>query len=278
MDPWLEPAPDFTDAGLAAAYDELSLWAAPFGMALLDAVHLLPDLCALDVGCGTGFPLLELAERLGPSSAVHGVDPWKAGLDRARWKAERWGIGWVRLHEGVAEQLPLPDHSIDLIVSNNGLNNVADQEKAFGECARVARPGAQLVFTVNLPGTMRTFYEAMAELLAADAKQVQADRIQAHIDAKRQPRELLERRVLAAGFRIRSIHPSEFSLRYSGATALFRHHFIRLGFLPSWREVLAGIELSSFIPRLARALDDRGSRAGALNLEIPFLCFDCVRG
>jgi hypothetical protein len=42
MDPWLEPAPDFTDAGLAAAYDELSLWAAPFGMALLSCRPSFP--------------------------------------------------------------------------------------------------------------------------------------------------------------------------------------------------------------------------------------------
>jgi ubiquinone/menaquinone biosynthesis C-methylase UbiE len=278
MDPWQEPAPDFADAGLAEAYDELCLWAAPFGLALLEAVQLRPDLRVLDVGCGTGFPLLELAERLGPASELHGVDPWKAGLQRARWKAERWGLGWVQLHEGVAEQLPLPDGSVDLVVSNNGLNNVADQERAFAECARVARPGAQMVFTMNLPGTMRKFYEAMAELLLADGKQVQVDRIGAHIAAKRQPRELLERRVEAAGFRIRSVLTSEFSLRFSGAQALFQHHFIRLGFLHSWRDVLDGIDLPSFIPRLSRALDSQATQAGALDLEVPFLCFDCVRG
>jgi arsenite methyltransferase len=278
MDPWLEPAPDFADPGLAEAYDELCLWAAPFGMALLEAVQLRPDLRALDVGCGTGFPLLELAERLGPASEVHGVDPWKAGLQRARRKAERWGLGWVRFHEGVAEQLPLDDASVDLIVSNNGLNNVADQERAFAECARVARPGAQMVFTMNLPGTMRTFYEAMAETLVAEGKQAQVDRMAAHIAEKRQPRELVERRVEGSGFRIRSVLASEFSLRFSGAAALFRHHFIRLGFLPAWQEVLTGIDLPSFIPRLSSALEARTSRAGVLNLEVPFLCFDCLRG
>jgi arsenite methyltransferase len=278
MDPWLEPAPDFADAGLAEAYDELCLWAAPFGMALLDAVQLRPDLRALDVGCGTGFPLLELAERLGPASEVHGVDPWKAGLQRARRKAERWGLGWVHLHEGVAEQLPLPDGSVDLVVSNNGLNNVGDQQRAFAECARVARPGAQMVFTMNLPGTMQTFYEAMAELLVADGKHAQVDRMRAHIASKRLPRELLERRAEAAGFRIRSVVASEFFLRFSGASSLFRHHFIRLGFLPSWREVLEGVDLPSFIPRLSGALDSQATRAGALSLGVPFLCFDCVRG
>ncbi len=139
MDPWLEPAPDFADPGLAEAYDELCLWAAPFGMALLEAVQLRPDLRALDVGCGTGFPLLELAERLGPASEVHGVDPWKAGLQRARRKAERWGLGWVRFHEGVAEQLPLDDASVDLIVSNNGLIRSEPSPNARGSLGRAPR-------------------------------------------------------------------------------------------------------------------------------------------
>jgi SAM-dependent methyltransferase len=55
---------------------------------------------------------------------------------------------------GVGEQIPLRDGSIDLVVSNNGLNHVADLGRTLAECRRVARPGAQLVATMNLPETM----------------------------------------------------------------------------------------------------------------------------
>ena len=62
-----------------SARDELPLWSAPFGLALLEAVALRPGITVLDVGFGTGFPALELAERLGPAGRVIGVDPSRRG-------------------------------------------------------------------------------------------------------------------------------------------------------------------------------------------------------
>ncbi|HVR62236.1 MAG TPA: class I SAM-dependent methyltransferase, partial [Polyangia bacterium] len=120
---------------LAATYDELPLWSAPFGLALLDAVRLRTGMTVLDVGCGTGFPLLEIAARAG-AGVAHGIDPWRAALERARHKAAARGLASVRLHEGVAEALPFAGRTIDLIVSNNGINNVADLDRALAECAR----------------------------------------------------------------------------------------------------------------------------------------------
>ena len=55
---------------LLSAQDDLPLWSAPFGLMLLDHIHLKPKIEALDVGFGSGFPLLELAQRLGDSSTV----------------------------------------------------------------------------------------------------------------------------------------------------------------------------------------------------------------
>jgi arsenite methyltransferase len=69
------------DADITTVCDELSLWSAPFGLALLEVVDLHTGIVALDVGCGTGFPLVELAQRLGKSCHVHGVDPWQTALD-----------------------------------------------------------------------------------------------------------------------------------------------------------------------------------------------------
>src|SRR4029453_6115229 len=77
---------DLSSPDILAAYDELPLWSAMFGLLLLEHVPLKDVNVGLDVGCGTGFPLIELAERLGPSAHVHGVDPWTAALTRAREK------------------------------------------------------------------------------------------------------------------------------------------------------------------------------------------------
>ncbi|HTX88990.1 MAG TPA: class I SAM-dependent methyltransferase, partial [Bacteroidales bacterium] len=56
-------------------YDELPLWSAPFGLTLLETVRLRKNINILDIGSGGGFPMLELAERSGPSCRVYGVDP-----------------------------------------------------------------------------------------------------------------------------------------------------------------------------------------------------------
>ena len=97
---------DLSTPEAVAAYDELPLWSALFGALLLREVPLRPDSVALDVGCGTGFPLLELAERLGPASRVYGIDPWEAALERARLKAQAWGVANVEIVQGDAAAMP----------------------------------------------------------------------------------------------------------------------------------------------------------------------------
>src|SRR5262249_35753579 len=158
--PW-----DPDDSAVASAFDELPLWAAPFGLRLLEAVALAPDLVVLDVGFGTGFPLLELARRLGPSARVSGVEPWPARRLPPSAKARAYGLLNVLPLRAVAERIPLPTGRVDLLVSNNGLNNVQDLPAALTECHRVCKAGAQLVITQNLPGSMRSFYDAYESVL-----------------------------------------------------------------------------------------------------------------
>ena len=67
------------DFDLVSIIDELPLWSAPFGLDLLDSVKLKPKIRALDIGCGLGFSMIELAQRLGDSSKVFGIDPWNLG-------------------------------------------------------------------------------------------------------------------------------------------------------------------------------------------------------
>src|SRR5438128_882083 len=82
---------------------------------LFEEVPLTNIRKALDAGCGTGFPLIELAERLGPASDVHGIDPWSAGLARARQKLDVRATPNVTLHEGSATSMPFDDGTFDLI-------------------------------------------------------------------------------------------------------------------------------------------------------------------
>src|SRR5436190_22834692 len=115
--------PDFSSPQILTPYDELPLWSAMFGLLLLDEVPIGGVTNALDVGCGAGFPLIELAERLGPRAHVHGIDPWNAGLARAAEKIAGRATPNVTLHEGSASAMPFAGATFDLIVSNLGVNN-----------------------------------------------------------------------------------------------------------------------------------------------------------
>lgn len=259
---------DFCSPAVLSAYDELPLWSAMFGLFMLEEVPMTNVRQALDVGCGTGFPLIELAERLGPSSFVHGIDPWRGALQRAKEKILNRGTKNVALHEGSAAAMPFDDASFDLIVSNLGLNNFDDRVGAIGECARVARPGATLALTTNLQGHMQEFYDAFEAVLSDD---VSRQRLREHI-AHRATIPAVVELLEEGGFTVTRVVQKTGVMRFAGGTALFNHHFIRLGFLEGWESVVPGREAETFA-RLREELD----RKGELRLTIPMAYVEAVR-
>ncbi len=267
------PSPD--DTAVISAFDELPLWSAPFGLRLLETVRLAPGLTVLDVGSGTGFPLLELARRLGSSSRLYGVDPWAAAAGRAREKARAYGLTNVVVLRAVAERLPLASGRVDLVLSNNGLNNVQDVSAALAECRRVCRPEAQMVLTQNLPETMRAFYDAYESVLRECRLERALPELHRHILAKRRPLEEVRALVAAAGFETTRISEGSFSLRFLDGSALFSHSFVRLGFLESWKGVPPAREVERVFTLLERRLNEYAQRRGELRLDVPFACLDC---
>jgi len=258
---FLDFEPDFNSPDLLAAYDELPLWSAMFGLLLLEEVPLANVTNALDIGCGTGFPLIELAERLGSHAHVHGIDPWAGGLRRAAEKIAARGTSNVTLHEGSASTLPCADATFDLIVSNLGVNNFDDRAAAIRECRRVARVGATLALTTNLQGHMRELYTVFEAVLRDDEESLQ--RLRAHIEHRAtiaSVRELLT----SGGFTITRVVEREGVMRFANGTALLNHHFIKLGFLDAWKKIVPRDERDVFA-RLRDALDD----VGELRLTIP---------
>jgi ubiquinone/menaquinone biosynthesis C-methylase UbiE len=269
------PVPDAGDPVVVSAFDELPLWSAPFGLRLLETVHLAANMTVADVGSGTGFPLLELAQRLGASGRVYGIDPWPAALARAREKALVYGLQNVVLLRAVAERLPLRTASIDLVVSNNGLNNVQDIDAALAECRRVSKPGAQLVLTQNLPETMLAFYEVYEGVLRECRLESSLPAVRRHIHEKRRPLEEVRTLVAAAGFETLRISEGSFSLRFLDGRTLFSHFFVRLAFLDAWRSIPPERERDRVFTLLEQRLDELARRRGELRLDVPFACLDC---
>src|SRR5262245_10778834 len=265
---------DLSSPEIIAAYDELPLWSAMFGLLMLEHVPLTHVSMALDVGCGTGFPLIELAERLGASAHVHGIDSWAAALTRAREKIASRGTTNVTVHEGVATALPFSDGTFDLIVSNLGLNNFEDAAGCLRECRRVSKAGAVLALTTNLQGHMQEFYEVFNRVLTELADLEGRELLRKHVDHRAtvaRVRQLLD----DTGFTVTRVIERTGYMRFADADALFNHHFIKLGFLDGWKEVVPGRENEVFT-HVRRALAEDASRDSELRLTIPMAYVEAV--
>ena len=97
----------------------------------------------LDLGSGGGLDVLLSAKRVGPAGKAYGLDMTDEMLDLARENQRKAGAGNVEFLKGTIEEIPLPDDSVDVIISNCVINLSADKSRVFREAARVLRPGGR---------------------------------------------------------------------------------------------------------------------------------------
>src|SRR3954470_6349567 len=98
----------------------------------------------LDLGSGAGGDVLISARRVGPTGRAIGLDMTDEMLALARSNAAQAGIDNVELVKGYIEDLPLPDASVDVVISNCVINLSADKRQVIREAARVLKPGGRV--------------------------------------------------------------------------------------------------------------------------------------
>lgn len=263
------------DPGLILVQDELPFWSAPFGLKLLDVIKMRKNINVLDIGSGFGFPLIEIAQRLGTSCRVYGIDPWKPAIERIRFKIDQLKLTNVEIIEGFAEQIPFENNFFDLIISNNGINNVEDMNEVFRECFRVCRKDARFIFTLNMEETMLEFYSVFESVLLKHNLNESAKKIKEHIYKKRRPLEEISGLLCSAGFRVERILRDEFHYRFSDAEAMFNYSMIKYWFLPSWKELVPKEHLQEVFEMIEEDLNKAAIYKGEIKLTIPFALYDC---
>src|SRR5207244_10470092 len=139
---------------------------------------LEPGQTVLDLGSGGGIDVLLSAKRVGPTGKAYGLDMTDDMLALARENQRKAGATNVEFLKGTIEAIPLPDHSVDLVISNCVINLSSDKDAVLREAFRVLKPGGRfavsdVVVRGDVPADIRRSLELWVGCLAGALKETE---------------------------------------------------------------------------------------------------------
>ena len=130
---------DQVDAMPAGAVESFAGVGNPFSLGPFQ-----PGETVLDLGSGGGFDCFIAGQSVGPAGRVIGVDMTDAMLARSRATAREMGLDQVEFRQGLVEEVPVSDASVDIVISNGVINLCPDKYRVFQEIFRALKPGGRL--------------------------------------------------------------------------------------------------------------------------------------
>ena len=127
--------------------------------------HIKQGEVVVDLGSGGGLDVFLASKMVGPQGRAIGIDMTPAMIERARANAKAGGYTNVEFYESTIDQIPLPDASVDCVISNCVLNLAPDKPAVFREIARILKPGGRVA--VSDIALKRELPEAVAKSVAA---------------------------------------------------------------------------------------------------------------
>ncbi|MBK7994530.1 MAG: methyltransferase domain-containing protein [Blastocatellia bacterium] len=276
MTRYLSDSYNLEDINVASSFDELSFWSAQFGILLFNNLTIERNIKILDLACGNGFPLFELAQRFGSSCQVIGVDIWTAGLERARQKQNILQLPNITILEANAENLPFSSEEFNLITINLGINNFSNVNKVLSECHRVLKPNGKIALTTNVIGHFQEFYHVFREILEKFGDSSYLENLKTN-ETHRGSKELFSQLLESTGFMINSTIEDKFIIRYSNANALFNHSLVKVGFLGGWKSIVKVEDREEIFSQLEKELDKIVIKFNELKMSVPMLYLEAQK-
>ncbi len=244
---------------LARIYDAevLPIWSQRFGKMLMRGVALPERGQLLDASCGTGYPATELIRKMKPETRLIAIDAASSLLDVARRKVEEMGAKGVFFRtESIEPKLSFTDEVYDLVISNLGLSEVEDRQRAINEFARVTKPGGQVRCTLPVEGTFQEFHDIYREVLTKHDKHDTLARLGDHIAAAYPPVAACESWLRVAGLVDVNVEVEEFSMLFRSSREFFFAPVIEYGPLAAWKNVAGkGQEMQDVFWYIKEAID-----------------------
>src|SRR5438034_1464181 len=133
--------------------------------------QLQPGETVLDLGSGGGIDVILSAKRVGPTGKAYGLDMTDEMLALARENQKKAGVGNVEFLKGAIENVPLPDNTVDVIISNCVINLSGDKDRVLAEAFRVLKPGGRfavcdVVVRGDVPADIRKSMELWVGCIA----------------------------------------------------------------------------------------------------------------
>lgn len=276
MKNYLNKKIDYLQPDITNTCDELPLWSSPFGLLLLDNFPIGEYSNYLDIGCGTGFPILEIAQRLGNNCHSVGIDPWSEAVKRTKTKIDTLQLENISIIESDASSMSFPTDHFDLITSNLGINNFENPDKVLFECHRVLKTTGSLCLTTNLTGTFSEFYEVYNETLNEPGFEKYLPQLIEHVN-HRGTEESVRKLLDMNGFNIKNEVTSIYKMRFLNGTTFLNHSYIMLGFINSWINMVEETDKQPFFDTFERNLNIVSKSKGELKLTIPMLYLECTK-
>jgi len=276
MTTYLNKKIDYLQSDITNICDELPLWSSAFGLLLLDNFPIGEYSNYLDIGCATGFPLIEIAQRLGNKCISVGLDPWTEAVKRTATKINTLQLENISVIEGDASIVPFPNQLFDLITSNLGINNFEHPDKVVSECHRVLKQNGSLCLTTNLTGTFTEFCEVYRETLHELGFEKYLIPFEEHVNhrgTEASVKELLD----THDFKIKTSIRSTYNMRFLNGSAFLNHSFIIMAFLGSWKNMFDEKDKQIFFDTFEKNLNALSRSKGELKLTIPMLYLECVK-